>query len=117
MSNPNNLDEKYNNITKSIQQAYDSLTKVISKTKYYKLKKFWFSDELLDLKKEMVKYKKENKNDSNYKNIIKDYKRRSRHIQRKNIKLMENKNYVHLDKSRKEKDKDKFWRKINKLKS
>jgi hypothetical protein len=30
MSNPNNLDEKYNNITKSIQQAYDSLTKVIS---------------------------------------------------------------------------------------
>jgi hypothetical protein len=60
----------------------------------------------------MVKYKKENKNDPNYKNIIKDYKRRSRHIQRKNIKLLENKNYVHIDKIRKEKDKDKFWRKL-----
>jgi hypothetical protein len=117
VSNPNNLEDMYKNITQSILQAYESLTKLISKTKYQKLKNFWFNDELLKLKKEISNYKRQNKNDPNYKNIIKDYKRRSRQIQRKNIKLMENKTYVQLDKLRNEKDKDKFWRKINKAKS
>jgi uncharacterized protein (UPF0210 family) len=68
------------------------------------------------LKQEKLKYKKESKDDPDYLNILKDYKKRSRHIQRKNIKLMETHNYINLDQLRREKDKDRFWRKINPMK-
>jgi hypothetical protein len=51
-----------------------------------------------------------------YKLIIKQYQKQSRKVQRKNIKLMENKNFMQLDKLRFEQDKDKFWRQINKFK-
>jgi hypothetical protein len=111
------LNNRYNCITSSIKQAYDSLTQTLSKTKYFKLKKFWFDDELLKLKKEKLKFRRENKDDRLYNETLKEFKKKSRQIQKKNIKLMENHNYIHLDQLRKEKNKENFWRKINKMRS
>jgi hypothetical protein len=108
---------EYQRITNSIKMAYDTLVQIISKKKFYKLKKFWFDDELKNLKNEKMKYIKNNKSDPNYKLIINNYKKQSRRIQRRNIKKYESKRYFSLEQLTKTSNKDAFWRKIMKFKA
>lgn len=82
-------DFEYYRITTSIKLAFNSLIQIVSKKKFVKLRKFWFNDELKNLKKKKLIYIKENKLDPNYKITITNFKKESRRIQRKNIKLME----------------------------
>jgi hypothetical protein len=93
------------------------MIKFITKSSYEHKNKFWFNDELKQLKKKKQVYKLNNKNDSDYNENLKKFKKQSRKIQRCNIKIMANKKFYKLEKLKSLPDKNKFWRTISKHKS
>jgi hypothetical protein len=107
---------EYEQIVNAITSAYNSMITIITKASFDYKNKFWFNDELKQLKKKKQIYKINNRNDFDFKENLKKFKKESRKIQRRNIKVMSDKKFYKLEKLRYLPDKDKFWRSINKFK-
>jgi hypothetical protein len=118
-----NIDVIYLNIIKSIKEAFESLT--VYKTKYYKNNEWW-SQELKDIKNEILSIKKKFKN-YNYrttrnvtyneedKSKLKELKRLFRNQQRINKRNKDSNKYRFLEKLSKNKNDKRFWYNMRKF--